>query len=254
MIGRSQAAEPAVCLRQEQEETADRHDNARPGRALKMVTAPICPICQKTAAIIVAHPDDETLWAGGLLLTRRDLGWKVMSLCRAEDPDRAPRFYEVLKAYGASGDMADLDDGPEQSPLDMREVQVVLQNTLGGQKYDLVVTHGLRGEYTRHRRHEEVHQAVVDLWREGRISTEEVWFFAYSDRPGRGLPTAIREAHFKFQLPRTVWDEKYRIVTKVYGFRPESWEARTTPQWEAFWCFRKPAEYENWKKKELRKQ
>ncbi len=209
---------------------------------------------QKVAAIIVAHPDDETLWAGGLLLTRRDFAWKILSLCRAGDPDRAPRFYEALKAYGASGEMADLDDGPEQCPLDMREVQGVLENTLGREKYDLVVTHGLWGEYTRHRRHEEVHQAVVDLWRKGRISTEEVRFFAYNDNSGGGLPTAIREAHFKFPLPRRVWDEKYRIVTQVYGFRPESWEAQTTPQWEGFWCFRKPAEYEDWKKKELSKQ
>jgi len=208
----------------------------------------------KTAAVIVAHPDDETLWAGGLLLTRRDLEWRIMSLSRAGDADRAPRFYRALEAYGASGDMADVDDGPDQHPLDMASAQAAVARFLGDVKYELVVTHGPRGEYTRHKRHEETHEIVAALWRAGRIRVDEAWFFAYSDDSGQALPTAVREAHFKCPLSRRVWEEKYRIVTQVYGFGPESWEARTTPQWEAFWCFRRPEKYDAWRRKELRKQ
>ena len=202
------------------------------------------------AALVVAHPDDETLWAGGLLLCRRDFAWKVLSLCRAQDRDRAPRFYEALRLYGASGEIADLDDGPEQKPLDKRDIQAVVKNGLGSTNYNLIVTHGLRGEYTHHRRHEEAHEAVADLWINGQISTEQIWFFAYSDNSGGSLPTAIRGAHFKFPLPRRVWEQKYRIVTQVYGFQPNSWEARTTPQWEGFWCFRNPERYAHWKRKD----
>ena len=32
------------------------------------------------AAAIVAHPDDEILWAGGTILTRSDLQWDVVTL------------------------------------------------------------------------------------------------------------------------------------------------------------------------------
>ena len=38
-------------------------------------------------------------------------------------------------------------------------------------------------------------------------------------------------------LPEHLWREKYRLITAVYGFSPDSWEARTTPREEAFWCF-----------------
>ena len=35
-------------------------------------------------------------------------------------------------------------------------------------------------------------------------------------------------------LPKDIWQQKYRIITEVYGFGPDSFEARTTPRREAF--------------------
>ena len=64
------------------------------------------------AAVIVAHPDDETLWCGGYLLTHPEFTWRIVTLCRAVDPDRAQKFRRVLRRFGAGGEMADLDDGP----------------------------------------------------------------------------------------------------------------------------------------------
>ena len=207
----------------------------------------------KAAIMIVAHPDDETLWGAGLLFARRDVRWRVVSLCRGSDPDRASRFREALRVYGAEGEMADLDDGPEQSPLDGAEVRGVVCKALGDGGYDLVVSHGLRGEYTRHRRHEEAHEAVAALWREGTISARAFWFFAYDDEGGRRLPACREEAHQLIELSREAWEKKLWIVTEVYGFAPESWEVRTTPRREGFWCFEDVQSYEEWKQEELRR-
>jgi hypothetical protein len=41
----------------------------------------------------------------------------------------------------------------------------------------------------------------------------------------------------RFELPAKVWGKKYRILTEIYGFAPDSWEAQTTPKVEAFRCF-----------------
>jgi hypothetical protein len=48
-------------------------------------------------AMIVAHPDDETLWAGGLMLLHPESRWTVMTICRKSDADRAARFQRVMQ-------------------------------------------------------------------------------------------------------------------------------------------------------------
>jgi LmbE family N-acetylglucosaminyl deacetylase len=186
-------------------------------------------------AVIVAHPDDETLWAGGTMLMHPHCQWTVVTLCRKSDPDRAPRFFEALKEFNARGAMGDLDDGPEQAPLSSREVQDCILELLGSDRFDLVFTHDLRGEYTRHLRHEEVARAVLALRRDGMLRCRELFTFAYEDRGGKYLPRPIKKAGLVIELRNRIWKRKYRIITNVYGFAPNSFEARTTPEQEAFW-------------------
>src|SRR5215216_5029704 len=81
------------------------------------------PSRPKSVAVIVAHPDDETLWSGGTILSQPSWGWFILSLCRRDDPDRAPKFYQTLEILRAEGKMSNLDDGPEQTPLDGKQIQ-----------------------------------------------------------------------------------------------------------------------------------
>ena len=106
--------------------------------------------------------------------------------------------------------------------------------TLPRHDFNLAVTHGLQGEYTRHRRHEELARAVCDLRESGRLRAGQLWHFAYEDGGGRYLPRPREEADIKLALPREVWERKHWLVTSVYGFRPDSFEARATPRVEAF--------------------
>ncbi len=190
-------------------------------------------------AVIVAHPDDETLWAGGTMLMHPDNCWTVVTLCRQSDADRAPKFEKALEYYGAKGVMGDLDDGPEQKPLRTIGVEDAIINLLPSDRYDLVLTHGLWGEYTSHRRHEEVAKAVMALRESGRFSAKEVWMFAYEDGGKKYLPRPMLDADVYVRLPADVWETKYRIITDVYGFAPDSFEAKTTPKDEAFWVLGK---------------
>ena len=203
-----------------------------------------------TAAIVVAHPDDETLWAGGFVLEHAEWDWFIGTLCRASDLDRAPKFARVLERLHARGGMLDMEDGPEQRPLPTLDVQRQVLVLLPRIHFNMLLTHGPQGEYTWHRRHVEVCQAVVALWRAGRISTDALWLFAYEDGGGQYLPRAVRNAHLHHLLPPEVWRTKFDLVTQVYGFRPESWEARTTPRAEALWRFESPHLLDLWLREE----
>ena len=189
-------------------------------------------------AVVVAHPDDETLWAGGTILLHPESKWTVVTVCRKSDPDRAPKFFKALEVLGATGAMGDLDDGPDQTPLSSRDVQNTILELLPVGRFDLVITHGMWGEYTKHLRHEETGAAVFSLWNSERLSAGNVWRFAYDDGGGKHLPKAKLDADMQMTLTNEIWRRKYEIITDIYGFDAESFEARTTPRQEAFWCFK----------------
>ncbi len=200
----------------------------------------------KTAAVLVAHPDDETLWAGGTILSHSSWKWYIVTLSRAGDPDRAPRFHRALHELGVSGIMGDLDDGPEQSPLDSLLVQQCIMDLLPPEHFDLLITHDPAGEYTRHLRHEETARAVISLWGTARLSADELWTFAYEDGGKHYLPRPIEAAAVHVDLPEALWQRKYAIITQIYGFPADGFEARTTPRGEAFWRFTDRTEAAHW--------
>ena len=177
----------------------------------------------RNVAVIVAHPDDETLWVGGTILKHPSWHWYIITLCRASDADRAPKFFKVLNILGAKGDMGDLDDGPDQKPLGIKIVQECIQKLLPDEHFDLIITHDPAGEYTRHLRHEETSQAVINLWYNKRLFTKKLWTFAYEDG-----------------------GKKYQILTDIYGFNNNSFESQTTPRAEAFWQFTLPGKALQW--------
>ncbi|QJB33102.1 PIG-L family deacetylase [Chitinophaga oryzae] len=201
---------------------------------------------QKKVAVIVAHPDDETLWAGGTLLSHPEWACFIACICRAGDTDRAPRFAAVLQALGATGRMADMDDGPEQAPLSIPAVAEQVLQLLPCTQFDLIITHNICGEYTRHRRHEEVSEAVFQLWQDRRLSSPELWFFAYQDDNRSHFPLADPTADFYLSLPAGIYQQKKALITDIYGFSQDSWEAKITPSAEAFRTFSTVAEAAQW--------
>ena len=200
----------------------------------------------KNVAIIVAHPDDETLWAGGTILDHPAWNCFIVSVCRGSDTDRAPKFYRTLKELKSEGSMGDLDDGPEQNPLAEHELEQTILELLPSKQYDLIISHNPNGEYTRHLRHEEVSRAVINLWSNSKISANELWTFAYEDGHKKYLPRPVKNGAIYRPLKKEIWLEKYYILTEIYGFKEDSWEAQTTPKEEAFWQFENSSNALKW--------
>jgi LmbE family N-acetylglucosaminyl deacetylase len=200
----------------------------------------------KTVAVIVAHPDDETLWSGGTILSHPSWQWFIVCLCRGSDNDRAPKFLKAMQILGSDGIMGDLDDGPEQKPLDKNELVHAILQLLPSMHFDLIISHNPNGEYTRHIRHEEISKAVIRLWHARKISANELWTFAYEDGDKKYYPRPIETSSVYHILPEQIWLKKYSIITETYGFEKSSFEAETTPRAESFWQFTNSHDAQKW--------
>jgi hypothetical protein len=117
---------------------------------------------------------------------------------------------------------------------------------LPARHFDLVISHNPVGEYTRHKRHEEVSKAVINLWHSGKISAHELWTFAYEDGNKKYYPRPIQNASVCRTLTKRIWMRKYSIITETYGFEKSSFESETSPRAEAFWQFTDPDHARKW--------
>ena len=174
--------------------------------------------------------------------------WTIMTTCRKSDPDRSARFYAAAGILNAVGLMGDMDDGPEQIPLCQNGIESEILSLLPQREYDIIITHSTVGEYTRHRRHEEVAAAVIGLIKSGRLQTSKLWMFAYEDGNRNYLPRPIKDADQTFTIPQNIWNRKYQMITETYGFHKDSWEAKTTPLKESFWTLNSFTEIQEWNK------
>ena len=191
----------------------------------------------KKVALIIAHPDDETIWAGGTILSHPSWDWFVVSLSRGRDSDQAEKFEQALEQLGAKGVMGDLDAGVDQKPLNEEEVKQTILDLLPEHYFDLIISHHPEGEYSNHIRHDETGKAVILLWHSGKISAAEFWAFAYEDGKKSYLPRPIETAEIFKVLTKRIRKKKQHIITEIYGFDINSIEAKTTPLAESFWTY-----------------
>lgn len=120
---------------------------------------------EPSVLMIVAHPDDETLWGGDLLL-REGRNVHVVVTCTQNSKIRHKEFNAVSRHAGFHGEFLDGQDtlhpGPHLEPRIVERIESLVcrgrrGNTAGG--WDQIITHGPEGEYG-HPQHQVVHDAV----------------------------------------------------------------------------------------------
>jgi len=188
----------------------------------------------QAALVVVAHPDDEVIWCGGLILQNPEWDWTVLSLCRAADRDRDPKFRQVCEHLGANGIISDLDDGNPLKPIyPPADIGWRIRQHTQAREWDLCITHGANGEYG-HPRHREIHSEVVRLFANGLVRCNELWTFACVCDAKTGHCLARRDADVQIELTVEQLAEKKRIVRELYGYEADSFEVRACTSPEGF--------------------
>jgi LmbE family N-acetylglucosaminyl deacetylase len=188
---------------------------------------------KKKVLVVVAHPDDETIWMGGTILQNKN-NWDttIISLCRKNDSDRAPKFKKVCQKLNAKGFMSNLDDSEDEYYKKISTEDIITRIQQFAEKnYDLIFTHGSNGEYG-HIRHVETNKAVKEMLQKNLITVGKIFFFAYKKSgaycsPQSGVDKVIN-------LNNLIFSIKKDIIQRIYGFKAGSFEERCCKATEAF--------------------
>ena len=185
---------------------------------------------KKKVLVIVAHPDDETIWMGGTLLSNVN-NWDltIISLCRRGDKDRAPKFKKVCRIFKAKCFMSDLED-EKLNDISTSEV-IKLIKKYSNKAYDYIFTHGKNGEYG-HKRHIDVNKAVLEMLKKKMLSCKKIFFFSYVKK--RGFCYANKNSDNFIKLSSNQLKKKKNLIISVYWFGKNSFEDICCRNAEAF--------------------
>ncbi|MDO4863976.1 MAG: PIG-L family deacetylase [Ruminococcus sp.] len=190
------------------------------------------PITDKL--MIVAHPDDETLWGGAHLL---DGGWLVVSLTHGSDPVRSAEFSEAVTESGNTPLMLSYPDKVNLRRDGWDEVAGGIESDIATllqyREWQTVATHNPAGEYG-HVHHKRTSALVTEAFTE--CGTGTLYYFGdyHSARrlpefEGSLTPVAEDRLDRKRELCGIYCSQK-RTVAKLAHMLPyEEWEEAELP-------------------------
>ena len=188
------------------------------------------PLSNCTKLMVVAHPDDETLW-GGAHLTEG--GWFVVCLTNGYNEVRKNEFYEVIKEFGCEGMILSYPDllanGQRSTWItECTSIAKDLNTVLKYKHWGMVATHNPNGEYG-HIQHKMTSKLVTEEFYKTYWGTNLYYFGNwYSKRKLPDMEDSLRK------VPEAALEKKLEAL-KLYKSQKGAVDSNIHM-----------AEYENW--------
>ena len=209
-------------------------------------------LADPSALLVVAHPDDETIFASGLILRSRKTRWTVVCYTDEANQKRQDEFFcacgFLAQHSGNYVEPAFLGLIPQQDEhTDHLSLAKALKSHAIG--YDIVFTHNMQGEYG-HEHHKLVHRCVIES-----ISNPNTWVFIYpgsknvnheelrSKMPNGNVTLDLSPEILGLKLQ--AFQKCHKSQARLYGYDPVSDELRNTNLKETLsWYFEDPGREE----------
>lgn len=126
--------------------------------------------------MIIAHPDDETLWAGDLITKKKFL---IICLTNGDNPQRKKEFEQAMQMSDNYGVMLRYPDNPNHKKSDWSKVKDQVRGDmrylLSYKNWKSIVTHNPDGEYG-HIQHKFTSMIVTNICSEKDL-TDKLYYF-----------------------------------------------------------------------------
>jgi LmbE family N-acetylglucosaminyl deacetylase len=169
------------------------------------------------ALVLVAHPDDETLFCGGTMLTYPSWNWTIICVTMKLKTQRPKEFAKAISLYRDSGvnimsscTLGQKDVNRELNTEEYTAIKSLVKQSAG--KPDIVFTHNSAGDYG-HAYHKELNKIA------GKLFTN-IWEFIC---PGAVpvIPQPFRSRNNVVPLSEDILDKKRTFLI-----------VHTHPSWE----------------------
>ena len=190
----------------------------------------ISGFAEASKLMIVAHPDDETIWGGAHLL---DGGYLVLCLTNGSDPQRADEF---RRAVIQSGNVPLILSYPDKTNFRRNNwiyaekgIENDIRFVMSAKEWDFVVTHNPQGEYG-HIHHKLTSAVTVKVFEDtdsaGRLFFFGDYYKASEMQTAKGLPEPIpaEKLDRKAELCGIYISQKRVMLNLSHMFPYEDWK------------------------------
>lgn len=178
------------------------------------------PITKPNALILIAHPDDETIFSGGLLLTYPQWNWTIICATWSLASIRGQQLAQAVKIYHHqySVNISQLvllgfPDGRTKNKINKH--QLISKLATIHKDFDIVFTHNSKGDYG-HPSHGAVHQAALSLY-------SNIWEFIIPTNQ-YVAPQPFKTTTHVLPLSKQLLTKKRKIFTSCHRTEQYLWE------------------------------
>lgn len=156
--------------------------------------------------MIVAHPDDELIFGGKLLLEK---GWHVITITNGDNTTRSKEFRGLMKELGQSHHMLSHYDTMDDGEIDEPTTSYI-RNFIANNKNKLkkIVTHNRRGEYG-HAQHVGVHKMVTHIVNDLGLQ-DKLYYFRQGTK---NSPKKV--INRMYELMKKYYPSQYQVIDRL---------------------------------------